>query len=169
MSSNRVVVHRVAWISIAAQFILIFLLAAIFHVFAVSFNDALNLALCVYLSAFILLRYLVPRDHRKGIRFYKAGNYPQAVIAFEKSYDFFMRHPWIDRYRFLVLLSSSRLSYTEMALANAAFCYAQMGDGLKAVEYYEKTLRQFPDSELARSGLNMLCALNPERSEGRDV
>ncbi len=164
MSSNKMIVRRIAWISVVLQFLLIVILAAVFHIFITSYTDALNLALCFYLGAFILLRNLVPRNHRKAIHAYKAGDYLQAIAEFDKSYAFFMRHPWVDRYRFLVLLSSSRLSYTEMALVNAAFCHAQAGNGPKAVEYYEKALRQFPDSEMARSGLNMIYALGPDRS-----
>ncbi len=167
--SNKIMVHRIAWLSIVLQLLSIFILAEVFHVFIISYNSALNLALCVYLSALFLLRNLVPRNHRKGVRAFKAGDYLQAIAEFDKSYEFFTRHPWIDRYRFLVLLSSSRISYTEMALINAAYCYAQVGDGQKAVEFYKKTLHQFPDSEIAKGGLNMIYALNPDGSNRQDV
>lgn len=167
MSSNSIV-RRIAWISIVPQLLIIYLLIAIFNLFVTPFRYACDLALLFYLGAFLLLRNLIPRNHRKGVRLFKAGNYTQAIIEFQKSYDFFIRHPWIDRYRFIVLLSSSRLSYTEMALVNAAFCYAQTGNGQKAAEYYERTLRQFPDSEIAKSGLNMLHALHPDASGGQD-
>ena len=56
-----------------------------------------------------------------------------------------------------------------MALINAAYCYAQVGDGQKAVEFYKKTLHQFPDSEIAKGGLNMIYALNPDGSNRQDV
>lgn len=53
-----------------------------------------------------------------------------------------------------------------MALTNAAFCYVQTGKGQKAVEYYEKVLHQFPDSEMAKSALKMLHAVNPDVFDG---
>ena len=46
-----------------------------------------------------------------------------------------------------------------MALLNIAFCYSQKGNGSKAKEYYEKTLQQFPGSEMAKSALRMLNPL----------
>ena len=48
--------------------------------------------------------------------------------------EFFKRYNWIDKYRFVVLLSLSRISYTEMALANIAFCHGQLGEGGKSKE-----------------------------------
>ena len=77
-------VHRIAWLSIFLQLLSIFILAEVFHVFIISYNSALNLALCVYLSALFLLRNLVPRNHRKGVRAFKAGDYLQAIAEFDK-------------------------------------------------------------------------------------
>ncbi|WP_144803871.1 tetratricopeptide repeat protein [Maribacter sp. MAR_2009_72] len=48
------------------------------------------------------------------------------------------------------------MSYREMALANIGYCYSQIGDGKKAKEYYERTLKEFPGSGLAKSALNMM-------------
>ncbi len=38
---------------------------------------------------------------------------------------------------------------------NIAFCYGQSGDGKKSKAYYEKTLAEFPDSEIAETSLQM--------------
>ncbi|WP_283431286.1 tetratricopeptide repeat protein [Neorhodopirellula lusitana] len=43
-------------------------------------------------------------------------------------------------------------------MANAAFCYAQAGDGANARKYYERCLELFPDSMLATTALAMLNA-----------
>ena len=75
------------------------------------------------------------------------------------SYGFFNKKQWIDKYRFIILLSASRISYKEMALLNIAFCYGQLGDGKRSREFYEKTLTEFPDSEMAKTALNMLNAV----------
>ena len=50
------------------------------------------------------------------------------------------------------------MSYREMALCNAAFAYAQVGEGTRAIQLYEQTLREFPSSSLATSSLQMLRA-----------
>ena len=59
----------------------------------------------------------------------------------------------------LFLLSSSRISYREMALINRAFCYTQIKEGEKAKELYKKALEEFPDSGMAKAGVNMLESL----------
>lgn len=159
MSSNKPVVRQRAWLAGLFHILLLLVLGFIFGLFSDSFIDGLDLALIVYFIAYLLLRFLVPRNHRQGVAFFKSGNYTQAISEFEKSYDFFTEHAWIDKYRFIVLLSSSRISYTEMALVNIAFCYTQIGNGGKAKEYYEKTLSQFPDSGMAQSALRMMQAV----------
>jgi hypothetical protein len=42
-----------------------------------------------------------------------------------------------------------------MALVNMAFCYSQLGDGLKSKELYEKTLIEYPDSQIAKTALSL--------------
>ncbi|MDO4304441.1 MAG: tetratricopeptide repeat protein [Bacillota bacterium] len=158
MASNKPVIRQIAWISMIPQLIVMAILVVLFGILIKPFEYALIVAMLFYLFVSNLLRNLVPRHHRKGIALYKAGNYAQAIGEYEKSYAFFTEHAWIDKYRFIVLLSSSRISYTEMALLNIAFCYAQMGDGNRAKEYYEKVLEQFPDSEMAKSALRMLMS-----------
>lgn len=159
MASSKPIIRQVAWISLVPQLLIMIFLIFFFNLFIDPFHYALNIAMLFYLGASFLLRSMVPRNHRKGIRLFKSGDYTQAVSEFEKSYDFFMRHPWVDKYRFIVLLSSSRISYREMALVNVAFCYAQMGNGKKAIACYERALQQFPDSELAKSALKMLYSI----------
>lgn len=61
------------------------------------------------------------------------------------------------------MLSSSRISYTEMALANIAFCYGQLGEGAKSKEYYENILKEFPDSQIAIVSLKMFDAAKDMR------
>ena len=53
-------------------------------------------------------------------------------------------------------MSASAMSYREMALCNIAFCYSQIGKGMKAIEYYQRVLKEFPNSGLAQSALRMI-------------
>ena len=165
MSSKTPFVRQVAWISLIPQLLFIAILTMLYKTFIRSLYDALNAAMITYVFAAIFLRYLIPRNHRKGIRFFKSNKYVQAISEFEKSYDFFTKHAWIDKYRFIVLLSSSRISYTEMALINTAFCYTQIGNGSKAKMYYKKALKQFPNSGMAKSALQMLNSATDSVSE----
>ncbi len=106
-----------------------------------------------------LLRKLVPKDHRKDIKKVNSGNFKEAIGDFEKSYNFFERNEWIDKYRFITLLSSSKMHYREMALANIAFCYGQIGNGEESKTYYERTLKEFPENVLAKSALKMISSI----------
>jgi len=124
-----------------------------------SFIAALYLACITYLTISLSVRLSITRKHRKGAFLCKGENYKAAIIEFEKSYEFFTKHKWIDTYRYITLLSSSRISYTEMALLNIAFCSSQIGDGITAKKYYEKTLEQFPDSEVAKTSLTLIRSI----------
>ncbi len=158
MASGKPVVRQIAWVSLAIQ-LLILLVAVILISFLIgSVPAAIDITMCLYLFTSIALRQLVPRAHRRGMRAFRKEQYAQAVEAFKESYSFFTRHPWIDRYRFITLLSSSRMSYQEMALVNTAFCYTQIGEGAMAQRYYKKALAQFPESEMAKTALRMLAA-----------
>ncbi|KGK28677.1 hypothetical protein EL45_19520 [Cellulophaga sp. E6(2014)] len=120
-----------------------------------------------YLVISFSLRNLIPRDHRNGIKKNNAEKFEDAIPDFEKSYAFFKKNEWIDKYRFITLLSSSKMSYREMALANIGFCYSQIGDGVKSKEYYERTLKEFPESGLAKSALKMMSAMEKNAPQQR--
>jgi tetratricopeptide (TPR) repeat protein len=154
MSSNVPTIRQINWISILPQLVVIGIFLIIWKL--INVGDPFLIALLTYLILSICLRTLIPHDHRKGMSLVKQIKYAEAIEYFEKSYAFFSRHNWIDKYRFVTLLSSSRMCYKEMALANIAFCYGQIGDGLKSKEYYERTLKEYPDNGIAKAGLNLL-------------
>lgn len=156
MASNVPTVRQVAWISIVPQFLFMGLL--IFGYYLGGVRDYFLYGALTYLAISFGLRYFIPSDHRQGMTLVKQKNFQEAIRYFQKSYDFFNKHSWVDKYRFLTLLSSSKICYREMALNNIAFCFEQIGDGDKAIEYYTRTLTEYPDNELAKAGLNLLKA-----------
>jgi tetratricopeptide (TPR) repeat protein len=99
---------------------------------------------------------LITRNHRAGIALVKRQQYESAIPRFQRSLEFLDRYPWIDRLRSIVLMSPASISYREMALANMAFCYSQIGQGAKARQHYELCLERFPDSGLATSALRLM-------------
>lgn len=149
------VIAHVAWISLIPHF---FVLIALCFFMAVFFRNPVLPGALAYLVLSFAIRRSVPRGQHKGIIYLNEGKHMEAISCFEESYRFFQRYSWLDRFRYWVLLNSSAVSYREMALNNIAFTYGQMGNGEKAKEYYEKTLLEFPDSTLARAGLNLLNA-----------
>jgi hypothetical protein len=110
----------------------------------------------VVIAYVLTARALIARNHQRGMQLVRRHQFPDAIPAFQKSYEFFDRHLWIDHWRSLVLLSPSAVSYREMALLNIAFCHSQTGNGSKAVEVYQRTLQEFPGSGIATAALNML-------------
>ncbi len=153
MASKRPAIRQVSLNSIALQIFIIWAMMGLARLGG--FNDPLVPIAIVYLCLFIGLRKMMPKNHRRGVAFLRAKEYEKAAREFDASYRFFERNIWLDRFRYLTLLSSSRISYREMALLNSAYCYALLGDGPKMKEYYEKTLQQFPDSEIAKISLQM--------------
>jgi len=156
MTSSRPVIKQISWISMVPQLILMGILIIIFQFFTTT--DPFLYAVLVYLALSVGLKQFIPYYHRKGVRFYKKGEYEKAIVQFQASYDFFVRHQWIDKYRSVLLLSASRISYTEMALVNLAFCHSQLGNGSMSKELYEKVLSEFPDSQMAKTSLKMFDA-----------
>jgi hypothetical protein len=91
-------------------------------------DEAALWAAMVYLVMAYGLRYFVPIDHRKGLRELKQENYNEALIHFEKSFGFFSKHPWIDRFRVFTLFSASKLTYLEMAVMYKEVCQHALGE-----------------------------------------
>jgi tetratricopeptide (TPR) repeat protein len=118
------------------------------------------LAICIFFVLLFGLRE-IPRDHRRGIKLIRHQKYADAIPCFLRSFEYFCRHLWLDRFRAIFLLSASAISYREMALLNVGFCYSQIGDGPNAKKYYQECLELFPDSGFATAALRMLNATNP--------
>ena len=164
MATNVPIVRQIAWISLIPQ--LIFMGAIIYIYHLLNFEDSFLFGTLTYLILSLILRNFVAKDHTQGIKLVKQQQFENAIPIFEKSVEFFTKNNWIDKFRFLTLLSSSKMTYKEMGLCNIAFCYSQTGNGKKALEYYEKTLKEFPENGLAKSGLKMLNSFkNSEQTE----
>src|SRR4051812_25803791 len=101
--------NSISFIAIALQSVFLVLLYIGFE--QSGSDEAALWAAMIYLVLAYGLRYFVPVEHRKGLREFKQGNYEAAMIHFEKSFEFFSAHPWVDRYRAFTIFSASKLSY----------------------------------------------------------
>lgn len=128
-------------------------------------SNGVILGAAAYLAYANGSRMLIARDHRRGVRLYRQQQFAAAIQAFDESYRFFSRNPWIDRFRSLVLMSPSAISYREMALCNIAFCYSQLGNGENSQTYYRRALDEFPDSGLAAAALRMIESVQQPPTE----
>ena len=98
-----------------------------------------------YLVLAWTLRLSLQRYHRKGMKLLHNKQNPDAVLAFQSSYDFFSRYPWIDKYCFITMFSSNAIPYRQMALNNMGICYLYMEQNQKALETFQKLAQLNPD------------------------
>lgn len=145
---------RSSFLSLALHVCMILLLAAGFALIWPQHYILYAILAFIFLS--LVLRLSIPREHRKGVRYYKNEQFEEAIECFEKSYDFFTRHRWLDTYRYLTMLSSSRLTFKEMARINKAFCLTQIGKRSEAAAIYRSLLEENPNNKIACSALRMM-------------
>jgi tetratricopeptide (TPR) repeat protein len=163
MTSSVPIVRQIAWLSVVPQLGILLVLIAIARLLGV--RDAVLAGAIAYVVASIMLRFGVARHHRRGVSLFKKERFSEAVPHFFRSYDFFVKYSWLDRWRSVTLLSSSRISYTEMALLNAAFCLAQSGERDRSIQEYKRVLDQFPGSKMAEAALRLLEPKDPDAQQ----
>jgi tetratricopeptide (TPR) repeat protein len=163
MASGTPIIRQINWLALALQLCLFVGLVFLFQALEVGAPSLM--AIAAYLVLVYLLRFILAKYHRYGMMFLKRNEFEQAIHYFESSYAYFQEKPWLDRFRAVFLLSSSRISYKEMALVNIAYCYAQLGNGAQAKAYYTRALQEFPDSGIAKAGLNMMNAAGKDTTE----
>ena len=154
MASNVPTIRQLSGLSLITQFLVIGLLIYLYY--CAGFDEPFIFGALTYSFLALCLRNLIAKKHRLGMRLVKQRKFADALPYFEKSVDYFTKNNWVDKYRYLTLLSSSKMTYKEMGLCNIAFCYTQTGNGQKAKEYYEQALKEFPENGLATAGLNII-------------
>jgi tetratricopeptide (TPR) repeat protein len=163
MSSNIPTTRQLSLPFLVPQLIIIGLIIYLYHL--ADFTEPFILGAITYSLLALTLRNLIAKNHRKGIQLVKEKKFSDAIPYFEKSVAYFSQHSWVDKYRFLTLLSSSGLTYKEMGLCNIAFAYGQTGNGQRATEYYEQVLAEFPENGLAIAALNMIKSVENKLSD----
>ena len=158
------VVRQISWIAVLPQLTALACAVAI-GVYLTQESDGIILGAIAYLIYSTGSRMVIARDHRRGMRLYRNRQFAAAIQAYEDSYEFFTRHPWIDRLRAVIMMSPSAISYREMALCNIAFCYSQLGNGEEAFRYYRRALDEFPNSGLAAAALQMMESVRQPPTE----
>ncbi len=160
MSSKLPIVSQVAWSAIPVHIVVVILIMEFWH--NINPNVFFFYGGFSYYFLSFSLKATISKAQRAGLKKLKKEDYKNAISDYKRSYEFFKRHDWIDNYRFLTLLCFSRISYKEMALNNIAFCYGQIGQGDKSIEYYEKTLEEFPDSAMAKVALRHINSVRKD-------
>lgn len=142
MKQKRKIVRFTNWSGLIPQFALILFVTLIFQQLKVERYWLLSIAIYFLLSGY--LKIIIPRSHRRGLYYTRKGEYEGAVYAFKRSYNFFSKYNWMDKYRSFTIFSLSGFSYKEMALMNIIFCYEQLGDNSSARKFHKKLAEEFP-------------------------
>lgn len=158
MSQKLPVITQIYWPAAIEQFVLIGLCAIALQISfgTLDWTNALLICALGYLAFCRTTRFIFARAHYRGINAYRAGDYGAALAFFHESFEFFSKHPRLDRYRSLLLGVSSHSPYRRIALGNIGYCYSQLGEGETAIEYYERVLAEDPENAVALSCLRML-------------
>ena len=114
-----------------------------------------------YLLLTLVLRRLLAGANYRGMQLVRQQRFAEALPFFERSVAFFTAHRWVDTYRFVTILSAAGMDYKEMDLCNIAFCYGQLGQGLRAKAAYERVLQEYPNNGLAHAALNLINSFLP--------
>lgn len=159
MSYSVPITRQVSWLAVLPQ--LASLAAAVAIGYTLGGPEGVTWGAAGFLAYSTSSRLLIARTHRAGIKLVNSHRFEDAIAKFQESFEFFERHSWIDRFRSITLMTPSAASYREMALANIAFCYGQIGNGEQCRSYYQRCLDRYPNSGLATVALRMLDSAVP--------
>ena len=154
MSSNVPTVQSISWPSFLTVFAIV--IAFLFGYEYIAKTDDIFNGVMIFCVIALVLRITIPRGHRKGMNALKQNDFESANAYFKDSVDYFTRNRWVDKYRVITVLSSSKMCFREMGLCNIAFCYSQTGQAEKAKVLYEEILEEYPDNGIAYYALNSI-------------
>lgn len=146
--------RKVAWWSLVIHLpILALLVVAMYEVARVRpLSSAAIAGAAVYLLWSRISKAYALRFHRRGLQRVRQIQYAAAANEFSRSYRWFSEHRWLDRHRFSLLLDFNARSYRETALVNEAAAHLAAGSTAEALRLYERALKEYPSSDIARSG-----------------
>lgn len=164
MASKVPFVNQIAWVALIPQILFLGLLMFIYYLLNV--GDFVLLGAITYLVLSYVVRKLMLKSFYRGIKLLKKLEVEAAIPYFETCVGFFSRNSWLDKYRYLMLLSSSKMTFREMSLCNIAFCYGQINEGQKSKKLYEQILKEYPDNVIALTALKMIQSFSGGSSLG---
>lgn len=143
------------WFSLFPKLLILGILCLSFY--PVDKQNFFFIGLFIYFLLTILARWLFfPNVLYEGIKLIREAKFQEAIPVVQQTVDYYSKKPWIDKYRFWLLISSAKRSITESSSCNLAYCYLQIGQVKRAKEIYENVLHEYPENINARSMLNTI-------------
>jgi tetratricopeptide (TPR) repeat protein len=155
---TEVVVQVNRWAHIPQIILLALFSGLVWLVAPVHWLAALMCGLFLWMLYGRLVQIFIMSRHRTGMALLRQERFSEAISCFQSSYDFFTRHRWIERYRYITTFSISATTFREMALVNIAYAFIRLNDEETARGYYQRTLQEFPESTLVPRALELLEA-----------
>jgi len=119
------------------------------------------IAFVLYLLLTLLARRLFfPNVLYEGIKLIGEAKFEEAIPIVQQTIDYYLKKPWIDKYRFWLLISSAKRSITESSTCNLAYCYLQAGQAERAKNIYEDVLLRYPENINAKTMLNTINSIS---------
>ncbi len=161
MSSEVPLVHqvnvRMAFLNLFILLICVAIAALLLWERLAYFSLVVGALVCLVYA--VIASELLLSHHNMGMRMLKQRRFAEAIESFQRSYDFFTRHTWIDRYRAIVLLRSTHQTFREIALLNIAACHGYLGSKAQMKAFYERVRHEFPGSSMAASALQFIAMI----------
>jgi len=150
--------QETVWLALVPRILFIGILSMVYHQW--DRKNYLVFGFITYLIIWYGLRTMAfPKEVHKSIGLIKEEKFDEAIPYIERSIEFYNKHSWIDKYRFLLMVSSSKRGIRESSICNLGFCLLQIGDVKAAKEVYEDVLRQYPENTVAKIQLRTINAL----------
>ena len=117
----------------------------------------LLIAVFAYLMLVQLSRFFfLPNVLYKSTGLIRKANFEMAIPVIKECIEYFRKRDWVDKYRFPLLISTSKNSITETLICNLAYCYLQIGEVKKSKELYQEVVDEFPENISAKTMLNTI-------------
>ncbi len=105
-----------------------------------------------------------PKVLHAGLKLIREAKFQEAIPFVQDSIDYYTKHSWIDKYRFVLLISSSKKTIREVSICNLAYCYLQTGNVQRAKEIYNDVLKQYPENITAINALNTINIISQDKA-----
>ena len=147
--------QEINWFALLPKLLVIGILCACFY--PVDKKNFFFFGVFIYFILTLIARWLFfPNDLYKGTELIREAKFKDAIPYVQKTIDYYKQKPWVDKYRFWLLISSSKRSILESSTCNLAYCFLQIGEVNHAKQIYQNLLYDYPENINAIGMLNTI-------------
>lgn len=103
----------------------------------------------LFMVAICLLQfYRYVRVLNQGVALMKQHRYEAAIALFSHIHQYFEKHPWVDKYRYVLLISCSAIPMKVMCVMNITACHVLLKNKELATFYYHTLVKLYKGHEI---------------------